>query len=132
MAVKEVEFQAISIEPDTTIIEAMRTMFEKRVRRLFLRRSPKYISDRSILAFLFSPRLLMIANDRPEAWTNASVSEVQKSTARSVSPNATIEEVGMMAEASQDVFMLSDGGSLVSRWDLVMKPWKAGQLRLSP
>jgi CBS domain-containing protein len=131
MAVKEVSSQAISIEPDTTITEAMKTMCEKRVRRLFLMGSPEYISDRSILAYLFSPRLLTIAKDQPESWTNAPVSEVKKSTAGSVSPNTTVEEVGTMAETSRDIFMLSDGVSLISRWDLVMKPWKAGQLRLS-
>ncbi len=131
LAVKEVSSQAISIDPDATIIEAMRAMLEKRVRRLFLGRSAEYISDRNILAFLFSPRLLTIAKDQPESWTNASVSDVEKSTAGSVSQNATVEQVGMMADASRDIFMLSDGVSLISRWDLVMKPWKAGQLRLS-
>jgi CBS domain-containing protein len=131
LTVKEVSSQAISIDPDTPVIEAMRTMIGKRVRRLFLKRSSEYISDRNILAFLFSPRLLTIAKDRPESWTNASISEVQKSTARSVLPNVKVEEVGRMVEANRDVFMLSDGVSLVSRWDLVMKPWKEGQLRLS-
>ena len=132
LAVKEISSQAISIDPGATLIEAMRTMYDKRVRRLFLRgRSAQYVSDRSILAFLFSPRILTITKVQPESWTNASVSEVQTSTARSVSPNAKVEEVGRMAEAGQDVFMLSDGVSLISRWDLVMKPWKAGQLSLS-
>jgi CBS domain-containing protein len=131
LTVKEVSSQAISIDPDAPVIEAMRTMIEKRVRRLFLRKSPEYISDRSILAFLFSPRLLTIAKDRPESWTNAPISEIPKSTARSVLPNVKVEEVGRMVEADRDVFMLSDGVSLISRWDLVMKPWKAGELRLS-
>jgi len=36
-----------------------------------------------------------------------------------------------MSEARQDVFVLSDGATLVSRWDLVMKPWKEKQLSLS-
>jgi CBS domain-containing protein len=132
LGVKEISSEAISIDPDTPLIEAMRTMCDKRVRRLFLRgRTADYVSDRSILAFLFSPRILRVAKDQPESWTSAKVSEVQSTTARSVSPNAKVEDVGRMAEAGRDVFMLSDGLSLLSRWDLVMKPWRAGQLHLS-
>lgn len=132
LSVKEVSSQSISIEPQATLMEAMRMMCDKRVRRLFFwGRIGEYVSDRSILAFLFSPRILRIAKDLPESWTNAKVSEVQSTTARSVSASAKVEDVGRMAEAGRDVFMLSDGVSLVSRWDLVMKPWKAGQLRLS-
>jgi CBS domain-containing protein len=130
--VKEVASRAISTDPDTMLIEAMRTMCERRVRRLFLQgKKGEFISDRAILAFLFSPRGLKVARDSPRVWTDMKVSDIHTMKAHVVSPEATVEDVGSIVERGRDVFMFPDGVSLLSRWDLVMKPWKAGQLRLS-
>jgi hypothetical protein len=71
---------------------------------------------------------LKVARDDPESWTDLRLSTIQNMKARTVSRHATVEDVGKMSEAGRDVFMLSDGLSLLSRWDLVMKPWKAGRL----
>ncbi len=134
LRVEDVASRAISVDPDATLLEAMKTMCDRRVRRLFLRERGKggeYVSDRSILAFLFSPRLLTIAKDSPESWTNAKVSEVRTLSARQVSPDDKVEDVGRIADAERDVFTVSDGAFLVSKWDLVMKPWKARCLSLS-
>jgi len=58
-------------------------------------------------------------------------SDIGSRFARIVSPDASVEEVRRMVEPGRDVFVLSDNESLISRWDLVMKPWKAGGLSLS-
>ncbi len=132
LGAKDVASRTISIDPDTILIQAMRTMCEKRVRRLFLQgKKGEFVSDRGILAFLFSPRGLKVARDSPDSWTDMKVSEVETAKAHFISPEAKVEDVGGMVEPGRDVFMLSDGNSLLSKWDLVMKPWKAGQLRLS-
>ncbi len=132
LGVKDIASQAIFVNPDTPLIEAMNMMCDKRIRRLFLQgKAGKFVSDRHVLAFLFSPKGLKIARDSPDFWTDLKISEIESMTARPVSPDARVEDVGRMVEAGRDVFMLSDGLSLVSRWDLVMKPWKVGKLRLS-
>lgn len=130
---EEIASKAISVDPEATIIQAMTAMSERKVRRLFLSgRRDEYISDRSILAFLFSPRLLTMSKDSPESWTNAKLTEVKATKARAVSPEDKVEEVGRLADSEHDVFTLSEGALLVSRWDMVMKPWKAKALRVSP
>jgi hypothetical protein len=132
LGVKDIASLAVFVDPDTPLIEAMNTMCEKRIRRLFLRgKAGRFVSDRHILAFLFSPKGLKIARDSPDYWTDLKISAIESMAARPVSPDAKVEDVGRMVEAGRDVFMLSDGLSLLSRWDLVMKPWKAGKLRLT-
>jgi len=114
------------------LMEAMNLMCEKRIRRLFLReKAGEFVSDRNILAFLFSPDGLKVARDTPGSLTNLRLSDIDSSFARLVSPDATVEAVGRMLGAAPDVFVLSDRESLISRWDLVIKPWKSGKLRLS-
>jgi CBS domain-containing protein len=132
MPAREVASKAIFIEPEATIIDAMRTMCERRVRRLFLKGTKgEYVSDRSILSLLFSPRGLKAVRDSPESWTDFRVSDLRPSKAHLVSPDAMVEDVGSLVEPGRDVFVLWDWSSMVSRWDLVIKPWKAGKLRLT-
>lgn len=131
MGVNEVASRVIAIDPETSLMEAMTTMCDRRVRRLFLKgKRGEFISDRGILALLFSPKALSTARDAPGLWTDFKVSDVRSATAAEVSPDSTVEMVGRFVDESRNVFVLSDGLSLVSRWDLVMKPWKAGRLEL--
>jgi CBS domain-containing protein len=132
LEVNEVASRIVFADPDTRLVEAMRTMVDKRIRRLFLRgEEGVFVSDRNILAFLFSPKALAVARRAPDLWTDESLSSLPSTKASVVSPQAKVEEVGSKLGAGREVSVLSDGASLVSRWDLVMKPWKKGQLRLA-
>ena len=132
LGVGEVASPAVVVDPDMPLMEAMNLMCERRIRRLFLReKAGEFVSDRNILAFLFSPKGLKIARDAPDSWINLRLSDIDSMSARLVSPDTRVEDVGMMLEAGRDVFVLSDSDSLISRWDLVIKPWKAGELGLS-
>ncbi|MDA4115922.1 MAG: hypothetical protein OK442_05145 [Thaumarchaeota archaeon] len=127
----EVASRALSVDPETSLMEAMTTMCDRRVRRLFLKgKRGEFISDRGVLALLFSPKALSTARDAPELWADFKVSDVRLETAGKVSPDSTVEEVGRLVGEGRNVFVLSTGLSLVSRWDLVKKPWKAGSLQL--
>jgi CBS domain-containing protein len=132
LEVKEIASHTLFVDPDTNLLKAMKTMVDKRIRRLFLHgEEGAFVSDRNILAFLFSPKALAVEKHAPDSWTDVNVSSIPTTKASFVSPQARVEEVGSMPEPGRDVFLLSDGASLVSRWDLVMKPWKEKQLSLS-
>lgn len=132
MRVGEVGSEAVFASPDATLFEAMKTMCERRVRRLFLRgRRGEYLSDRAVLAYLFSPRALAELNESPEAWADVPLSRARTATAKRLSREATVEEAGLAMRQGAEVFILPGGTSLVSKWDLVMKPWRSGRLRLS-
>lgn len=132
LRVSEVASPAVVVDSDTPLLEAMNLMCERRIRRLFLRgKAAEFVSDRNILAFLFSPKGLKIARDSPHAWTDLRLSGMASMSARIVSPEASVEDVGRMLEPGRDVFALSANESVISRWDLVVKPWKAGKLYVS-
>jgi len=132
MGAKDVASPAVVVDCDTPLMEAMNLMCEVRIRRLFLRgKAGEFVSDRNILAFLFSPKGLKIARDAPDEWTDLRLSDIQSMFARVVSSDESVEQVGRMVEPGSDVFVLSDNESVISRWDLVIKPWKAEKLRLS-
>ena len=131
MRVEEVGSKPVSISPDAEIREAIRLMLKYRVRRLFPKGRPKeFISSRSIIEFLFTPERLRVVRRRPDEWCDGKVSVLGTRSARVVAPTASLNEAAWMMGDEPDDCLVSDGGLVISRWDLLMKPWKLG--RLSP
>jgi predicted transcriptional regulator len=129
---KEIASRTVLSDPEMSLTEAMGLMCQKRIRRLFLRgRKGEFVSDRGILAFLFSPMGLKVARDTPESWMDIKLGAIRSMSAHAVEADALVEDVGKLVEHGRDVFVLSDGEQIISKWDLVMKPWRQGELRLA-
>jgi class 3 adenylate cyclase/CBS domain-containing protein len=131
MRVEQVGSQSVSISSDAVIGEAIKMMLKFRVRRLFAQGRPgEFISSRSVIEFMFSPERLQVARGRPEEWCDAKVSVLGTRSARVVAPGASLNEAARMIGDEPDDCLVSEGGLIISRWDLLMKPWKLD--RLSP
>ena len=129
--VEEVGSQSLSISPDAEIGEAVKMMLKFRVRRLFPQGRPsEFFSSRSVIEFMLTPERLQVARTRPEEWCDAKVSVLGTRSARVVAPHASLNEAARMIGDEPDDCLVSEGGLIISRWDLLMKPWKLG--RLSP
>lgn len=120
---------AISVPEDTSLIEALRVMFEKRIRHIFLGKV-EYITGRDIIRFLFTPQRLEVAKNSPEKWLDAEISAIEKHKAKEVSPGRTVNQISMEfgSHLADDCLVIS-GKKVITRWDVVMKPWKSGDLR---
>ncbi|MGD1054562.1 MAG: adenylate/guanylate cyclase domain-containing protein [Nitrososphaerales archaeon] len=131
MQIEQVGSHPVSISPDAKVGDAVKTMLESRVRRLFLQDHPgEFISSRSVIEFLFTPDRLQAARRRPEEWCDANVSILNTRSARVVASGASLNEASRIIGDEPEDCLVSEGGLIVSRWDLLMKPWKLG--RLSP
>ncbi|MGD0396683.1 MAG: adenylate/guanylate cyclase domain-containing protein [Nitrososphaerales archaeon] len=131
MRVEQVGSQPVSIPSDAEIGEAVKMMLKFRVRRLFPQDRPdEFISSRSVIEFMLTPERLQLARKSPEEWCDAKVSVLGTRSARVVALGASLNEAARMIGDEPDDCLVSEGGLVVSRWDLLMKPWKLG--RLSP
>jgi class 3 adenylate cyclase len=131
MRVEQVGSQPLSISPDAEIGEAVKMMLKFRVRRLFPQGRPgEFISSRSVIEFMLTPERLQVARTRPEQWCDAKVSVLGTRSARVVAPSVSLNEAARIIGDEPDDCLVSEGGLIISRWDLLMKPWKLG--RLSP
>jgi hypothetical protein len=131
MRVEQVGSQPMTISSDAEIEEAIRLMLKFRVRRLFLQGHPgEFISSQSVVEFMFTPERLQVARKRPQRWCDAKVSVLAVRSAIVVAPGASLNDAARMIGDGPDDCLFSEGGIVVSRWDLLMKPWKLG--RLSP
>ena len=130
MTVKDLGSTRIEVAPGATLREAIEKMLARNVRRLFLSgRESKFVSGRTVLGFLFSSERLYLARDHPEKWIQARVSDLVSGEARDVSSGATVRDACTKMGDEPDDCLVTDDGKVVSRWDLVMKPWKSGRLK---
>ncbi len=129
MRVEQVGSKPVLISSDAEIGEAVRMMLKFRVRRLFQQDRPgEFVSSRSVIEFMLTPERLQVARRRPEEWCDAKVSVLGTRSARVVAPGASLNEAARMIGDEPDDCLVSEGGLVISRWDLLMKPWKLGHL----
>ena len=131
MKTDEVSSVPIVISKERPIIEAIRKMVNHNVRRLFVEKEQgRFISDRTLVDHMFSPQRLDVARDHPELWIKETIEKLAtKSPGRCKS--GSLDEAARQMGAAPDDCLMTDDGRLISRWDLVVKPWRAGKLDAS-
>ena len=127
----DVSSKVKSLPLSATLVEAINLMIVNHVRRVFVQNgSGKFISDRSLLDFLFAPARLQIARDSPEKWADGRLSELEPKQAV-VYGGDTMDEAAEAMGDSPDDCLLTEDGRVVTRWDMILKPALAGKLVIS-
>ena len=128
MSTDEVGSVPIAISKDKPIVEAIRKMVSHNIRRLFVEKEQgKFISERTLIDYMFSPQRLGIARDHPELWIDESIEKLGTKAPGRCGTGSLDEAAKAMGGAPDDCLM-TDDWRVISRWDLVVKPWRAGKL----
>ncbi|MDA4112290.1 MAG: hypothetical protein OK439_07090 [Thaumarchaeota archaeon] len=135
LRVSEIGSEMIKISSESTLLDALRLMFEKRVRRVFLSgwdrwesidQAFPFVSSRDIIRFLFSPVRLELAKKHPELWTGAKLSEIKGSYGKEIHSGKIVNQAASeIGNGTDDCLVSHDEKKVVSRYDIVMAPWKA-------
>jgi CBS domain-containing protein len=131
LSVSEIGSERVEISPDASLADALRMMFERRVRRVFLsserRNSISFMSSRNIIRFLFSPERLEIVKEYPERWLNAKLSDIDPSEAKIIADGKIVNQAASeIGDRVDDCLACEHANKVVTRWDIIMKPWKTG------
>ena len=128
MTTDEVCSVPIGISKQRPIIEAIRKMISHNVRRLFVEgEQGRFISDRTLVDYMFSPQRLGVARDNPELWIDETIEKLStKEPGRCGSGG--LDEVAKSMGPAPDDCLMTDTWRVISRWDLVVKPWRLGKL----
>jgi len=130
LRVKDVASPKISVSKDCSIGSVLQEMFVRRVRRLFIAGTSEFIWDRGIIANAFNPEVLsQVLNGRSRGLLEAPITEFETTQAKGVRSDLPLKEAAAMLEVERGQCLVFDG-SVVTPWDVVMKPWKARKLRL--
>ncbi len=133
LTIEEIGSPIFSMPGETTLRNVLEEMFQKWHRRVFVRGKREFISDRGIMAYIFSPAVLNPLMQEREAMTNvldAPISSVERMVAKEVAPDTTLKVAASALKSERAGQCLVFDGMVVTPWDLVMKPWKAKALKL--
>ena len=131
LRVSEIGSEMVTISPESTIIEALKVMFQKRIRRVFLSDGTEnsvisFISDRHLIRFLFSPMGLERSQRDPAHWVDAKLSTIEANDAKIIPDGHVVNQAAKKIGVEADSCLVCENSKrVVSRWDIVMKTWKA-------
>lgn len=130
LVVEDVGSPILAVPGDTSIKEALDLMFERRYRRLFVSGGKKFVSDREITGHIFSPAVLKKIMRDGKDVLEAPISTLEEMNAKEVPPGTALKEAAGMLKADRAGQCLVLDGMVATPWDIVMKPWKVGALKL--
>ena len=129
MTTEEVASVPLAIRKDRPILEAVKKMLSLNVRRLFIEEGQgRFISDRTLVDYMFSPERLKIARDHPDRWIDEDVGKLGTKVP-ALCKSGRIREAASIIGPAPDDCLMTEEWRVVSRWDMVVKPWRAGRMR---
>lgn len=128
---KDVATKSFSLPKETRLDKVLHEMMRHWLRRVFLSGTGRYVSDREILGYIFSPERLAIIKESPLKMLEAELEDIQSVEPIPVDSDVTIEEVSELFRPSSGDWCLQCDLGIITPWDLVMKPWKMECLTVS-
>jgi len=128
LVVRDVGSQVLSMPGDAILRKVLLVMFERRHRRIFIAGRNEFVSDREIIGHIFSPAILKTIVEDSEDVLGAPISAVEKISARQVDPDTPLEEAAKILKQERAGQCLTFDETVVTPWDLVMKPHNAKAL----
>ncbi|MGA2666336.1 MAG: CBS domain-containing protein [Nitrososphaerales archaeon] len=127
---EDVASPIFSMRGGTTAREALRAMFDRHYRRVFVSDTGCYVSDRTMIESLLSPAALDGLHEEPGRDSlGTPISELWSVAPIPIEPHASLRDVAMKLRRQRGDCLIA-GGTLITPWDLVMKPWLSGQLAI--
>jgi CBS domain-containing protein len=131
---QEISSRKVTIPKDTPIIDAIKIMFQKRIRRLFLGDSywnREFVSSKKIIEHLFTPERLEHLKEKPEGWLDGQINDIARSSAEIVPDESSVNKISKLLGPEIEACLLTEKRSqVITRWDLIMKTWKKSEFRI--
>lgn len=138
MVSEDVSTAIFSMPGTTTVRDALQAMIHRRHRRIFIsgkkeeEDSSLYVSDRSMMSYLFSPSILEVLGREEERrqrdLLSTPISKVEKVVPSAIGPRATLKSAALRLRKDRGGCLVTGEGKVVTPWDVVMKPWMSNRL----
>ena len=110
--------------------DALREMLHRKFRRIQIAGTRIVISDKEILAHLFQKDRLKKATRSPERLLDGTLEEIEVRAAHWSEDTTKLKDAAkLLSEKDQETILTTKG--LITPWDLTIKPWRLGELRIA-
>ena len=132
LSVQDVSSEIFSLPGTTTVRDSLAAMFRLRHRSVFISGDRSYVSDRTIIDRVFDPGFLQPHHQQPTvAAFDAQIGTLDRTTPTEIGPLTGLRAAAMKVRSEWGTCLtLRDMNALVTPWDLVMKPWESGKLKI--
>lgn len=131
LRVKDVATKVFSLPGNTRLRDALSEMLRRYIRRVFISGTGNFVSDREILSFIFSPKTLALIRDSPKELLESRLEEIPSIQPVVIESNTTLREASELFKPLSGAWCLAYKENVVTPWDLIMKPWKMGRLKIN-
>jgi hypothetical protein len=118
-----------SMPRESAIKQAIHSMMLQKLRRVRVFGTRDMISDREILRFLFSKDRVETRRKDHMELIEGNLSEIKAFSPPQTSEDSNLRNTArVMLDNMRDCALTNN--SIVTPWDLIMKPWRAGRLKI--
>lgn len=112
-----------------SVREALQAMLDHHYRRVFVSEDGCYISDRTIMDHILDPWALAELQEDPRQDSLATpIDELWSVSPIPVGHRVNLRDAAMKLREHRGGCLVTQGGKVITPWDLVMKPWLSGEL----
>jgi CBS domain-containing protein len=130
LLIKDVATPIFSMPRTTSIRSALRAMFRRRYRRVFISER-EFVSDRSVMEHVFSPFILEQAGwDPGRDVLGAPIDRLEKLAPLVAGPRTSLRTAAFKLKGDRGQCLIVGGDKVATPWDVIMKPWIARKLRV--
>jgi hypothetical protein len=113
-----------------TILECMREMEKRKFRRVRLAGGSSVVSDAELFSYLFNEKRLETISRTPQHLLDGTLEDVDPIQGTWIDGSENISKAATIMSDSERHFLLTDNG-IVTPWDLIIKPWRFGGLKIA-
>ncbi len=117
-----------SLPKESSIGNAIHEMMARKVRRIVISGTHYFVSDREVLKFIFFQDHSAMITRAPQKLLDASINEVRTYRAATMRGSEDMKRAAKILHDGQECAISEDG--ILTPWDLLMKPWRLGRLRI--
>jgi CBS domain-containing protein len=130
LLIKDVATPIFSMHRTASIRSALQAMFRHGHRRVFISER-EFVSDRSVMEYVFSPFILeQIGWDPRRDVLAAPIDTLQKVAPLVAGPHTSLRTAALKLKRDRGQCLVVGGDRVATPWDVVMKPWMKQKLRV--
>lgn len=132
LIISQVGSPIFSMPRSSTLREVLMEMFTRQFRRIFLEGDGmnNVITDRRIISYVFSTaRLDEISSHSPSNMLDTTVGKIDTMQPANLPGNTKVKDASATMMEQIEECLVSEE-TVITPWDMIMKPWKMGKLEL--
>jgi CBS domain-containing protein len=125
----DVASRIFQMREDSLLRDALHEMLRRRMRRVFVSGTRTLVSDRRIMSHIFNSTSLEALKRAPYNMLDVTLREVGPVEPTEIDGGASVQKAAHAIRGETEECVLCPAG-VVTPWDLIMKPWTMGRLRI--